>query len=456
MNVYDSARMADVLAPLGFAVAESLEDADMVVLNTCHIREKAAEKVYSELGRLNRLKRRRRASGGEFLIAVAGCVAQAEGEEMRRRAPFVDIVCGPQAYHRLPELIERAKSDPARGAFDTEFPVESKFDHLPEAASPQGVSAFLSVQEGCDKFCTFCVVPYTRGAELSRPVAAVLAEARRLVGHGAREITLLGQNVNAYHGAAPGESAGGGTGWGLGRLVRALAAIEGLRRIRYTTSHPLDMDDELIAAHRDVPALMPFLHLPVQSGSDAVLARMNRRHDADAYRRVVGRLRAARPDLALSSDFIVGFPGESDADFAATLRLVEDVFYAQAFSFKYSPRPGTPAAEMPDQVPEVVKAERLAELQALLKRQQDRFNRAAVGQTMPVLFDRPGRSAGQLAGRSPWLQPVHVDADARDMGTMRDVRILAAHANSLAGELASQATAVASVPDAAEPERVPA
>ncbi len=456
MNVYDSARMADVLAPLGFAAADGPEEADMVVLNTCHIREKAAEKVYSELGRLNRLKRRRRASGGEFLIAVAGCVAQAEGEEMRRRAPFVDIVCGPQAYHRLPELIERARNDPARGAIDTDFPVESKFDHLPEAASPQGIGAFLSVQEGCDKFCTFCVVPYTRGAELSRPVEAVLAEARRLVDQGAREITLLGQNVNAYHGAAPSVSATGGTTWGLGRLIRALAAFDGLCRIRYTTSHPRDMDDELIAAHRDVPALMPFLHLPVQSGSDAVLARMNRRHDADAYRRLVDRLRAARPDLALSSDFIVGFPGESDADFAATLRLIADVFYAQSFSFKYSPRPGTPAAEMSDQVAEPIKAERLAELQALLKRQQDKFNRAAVGKVMPVLFDRPGRSPGQLVGRSPWLQPVHADAGAVDMGAMRDVRIRAAHANSLAGELVPQAAPAAATPGTGEPERVPA
>jgi len=459
MNEYDSARMADVLAPLGFAAADSPEEADMVVLNTCHIREKAAEKVYSELGRLSRLKRQRRAAGGEFLIAVAGCVAQAEGEEMLRRAPFVDIVCGPQAYHRLPELMERARNEPARGAIDTDFPAESKFDHLPEAAAPQGIAAFLSVQEGCDKFCTFCVVPYTRGAELSRPAAAVLAEARRLVAQGAREITLLGQNVNAYHGEAT-----DGSSWGLGRLVRALAAIDGLWRIRYTTSHPRDMDDALIAAHRDVPQLMPFLHLPVQSGSDPVLERMNRRHTADDYRRLVERLRSGRPDLALSSDFIVGFPGESDADFVATLRLIEDVGYAQSFSFKYSPRPGTPAADMPDQVPEPVKAARLAELQALLKRQQDRFNHAAVGQVMTVLFDRPGRLPGQLVGRSPWLQPVHVPVhvpghvnDATlGLGMMREVRIVASHANSLAGALPEPGGQEASRSGAAVLEHVPA
>ncbi len=434
MNVYDSARMADVLAPLGFAQADRPEQADMVVLNTCHIREKAAEKVYSELGRLRRVKERRRREGAEFLIAVSGCVAQAEGEEMLRRAPFVDIVCGPQAYHRLPALVARAARMPGRGVIDTEFPAESKFDFLPEAHAPQGVAAFLSVQEGCDKFCTFCVVPYTRGAEASRPVAAVLAEARSLVGGGAREITLLGQNVNAYRGEGP-----DGSRWGLGRLIRALAEIEGLWRLRYTTSHPRDMDEELIGAHRDVGALMPFLHLPVQSGSDAVLERMNRRHTADDYRRLVDRLRRARPDLALSSDFIVGFPGESDADFARTLRLVEDIGYAQAFSFKYSPRPGTPAAEMDDQVPEAVKAARLEELQALLRRQQDAFNRGCVGRVMPVLFDRPGRRAGQSLGRSPFLQAVHVDDASVATGDLREVRIVAAQPNSLAGATLAEA-----------------
>jgi len=435
MNVYDSARMADVLAPLGFAQADAPEGADMVVLNTCHIREKAAEKVYSELGRLRRLKDERRRGGGDLTIAVAGCVAQAEGEEMLRRAPFVDIVCGPQAYHRLPLLIERARHAGC-GVVDTEFPPDSKFDFLPESHAPQGVTAFLSVQEGCDKFCTFCVVPYTRGAESSRPATSVLAEARHLAAQGAREITLLGQNVNAYHGEGP-----DGATWSLGRLIRELAAIEGVARLRYTTSHPRDMDDDLIAAHRDVPALMPFLHLPVQSGSDAILQRMNRKHDAAAYRRLIDRLRAARPDLALSSDFIVGFPGETDADFRATLRLVEAVGFAQAFSFMYSPRPGTPAAELEDQVPDAVKAARLQELQALLRAQQESFNRACAGRTMPVLFDRPGRRPGQVLGRSPYLQPVFVEAPGIALGEMRDIRIVAGHANSLAGELLTEAVA---------------
>jgi tRNA-2-methylthio-N6-dimethylallyladenosine synthase len=425
MNVYDSARMADVLATLGYVPADAPEDADMVVLNTCHIREKAAEKVYSELGRLNRMKACRRQEGREFVIAVAGCVAQAEGEEMRRRAPFVDIVCGPQAYHRLPDLVARARRE--GGAVDTEFPADSKFDALPESSGPQGVTAFLTVQEGCNKFCTFCVVPYTRGAEASRPVAAVIQDARALVARGAREITLLGQNVNAYRGAGP-----GGITWSLGRLIRALADIEGLWRIRYTTSHTLDMNDELIAAHREVRALMPFLHLPVQSGSDSVLKRMNRRHTAADYRRIVDRLRAARPDLALSSDFIVGFPGESAADFKATLALVEQVGFAQAFSFKYSPRPGTPAAEMPEQVPDAVKDARLQELQALIRRQQDAFNHGCEGRVIEVLFDRPGRRRGQSLGRSPWLQAVHVDDGVR-LGELKPVRIVKSLANSLAG-----------------------
>jgi len=435
MNVYDSARMADVLAPLGFAQADLPEDADMVVLNTCHIREKAAEKVYSELGRLRKLKDERRHGGSEFLIAVAGCVAQAEGEEILRRAPFVDIVCGPQAYHRLPGLIERVRRS-ERGVIDTDFPPDSKFDALPETSTPQGVAAFLSVQEGCDKFCTFCVVPYTRGAETSRPVQAVLDEARRIAAQGAREITLLGQNVNAYHGIGP-----DGSTWSLGRLMRALAEIEGVARLRYTTSHPRDMDDELIQAHRDVPQVMPFLHLPVQSGSDAILEKMNRRHGIDLYRRLIDRLRAARPDLALSSDFIVGFPGESDADFQATLRLVGEIGFAQAFSFKYSKRPGTPAADMDDQVPEDVKTARLEELQALLRRQQEAFNQACAGRVMPVLFDRPGRRPGQVLGRSPYLQPVFVDAPEVKLGDLRDIRILAGHANSLAGALVTEQVA---------------
>jgi tRNA-2-methylthio-N6-dimethylallyladenosine synthase len=430
MNVYDSARMAELLVPLGFDRAANAEDADLVILNTCHIREKAAEKVFSELGQIRRLKGAKARRGGRMLIAVAGCVGQAEGEEVRRRAPFVDIVLGPQTYHRLPELI--GALDGGDGAsVDTSFPAESKFDHLPPARAANGPTAFLTVQEGCDKFCTFCVVPYTRGAEYSRPAAAVMAEARRLVAAGAREITLLGQNVNAYHG--DGED---GREWGLGELVRALAVLPGLDRIRYTTSHPRDVDDSLVAAHRDVPQLMPFLHLPVQSGSDRVLAMMNRRHSASDYRRVVERLRRARPDLALSSDFIVGFPGETEADFAATLGLVAEIGYAQAFSFKYSPRPGTPAASAEHQIHDSVKAERLAALQELLAGQQRRFNEACVGRVLPVLLEKPGRHPGQLIGRSPYLQSVHVSAPPDRMGEIVPAAISAALGNSLSGALA--------------------
>jgi tRNA-2-methylthio-N6-dimethylallyladenosine synthase len=431
MNVYDSARMADALAPMGYAPAETAEDADMIILNTCHIREKASEKVFSALGRLKPLKARKGASGDPMILAVAGCVAQAEGAEILERAPYVDIVFGPQTYHRLPEMV--AKVAQAGGqVLDTDFPVEAKFDFLPEAAAPRGVSAFLSVQEGCDKFCTFCVVPYTRGAEFSRPAGAVAAEARTLVAGGAREITLLGQNVNAYRGAAP----DGGV-WGLGQLIRALAAIPGLVRLRYTTSHPLDVDDALLAAHRDVPRLMPFLHLPVQSGSDRVLRAMNRRHTADDYRRVIDRLREARADIAFSSDFIVGFPGESAADFARTLALVRDIGYAQAFSFKYSPRPGTPAATMPEQVPDALKTARLAELQELLEAQQHAFNAAMVDRDLPVLFEKRGRHPGQLVGRSPYLQAVHAAAPDRLLGAVLPVRIVRVGPNSLAGELAT-------------------
>src|SRR5437762_7391931 len=378
MNVYDSGRMADLMAPLGYAPAASPEGADLVILNTCHIREKAAEKTFSELGTIRRLKRARERQGGRMVVAVAGCVAQAEGEEIQRRAPFVDIVFGPQTYHRLPEMVARALES-AGGVLDTSFPAEPKFDYLPDSAAAPGVSAFLTVQEGCDKFCTFCVVPYTRGAEYSRPAVEIIAEARRLITAGAREITLLGQNVNAYHGAVPADQQTHGGEWGLGELIRALARLPGLDRIRYTTSHPRDVDDGLIAAHRDVPQLMPFLHLPVQSGSDRVLAAMNRRHTADQYRWAVERLRAAQPDLALSSDFIVGFPGESAADFAATLDLVREIGFAQAFSFKYSQRPGTPASIEPDQVSDHVKSERLTELQALLGAQQRAFNQACLG-----------------------------------------------------------------------------
>jgi tRNA-2-methylthio-N6-dimethylallyladenosine synthase len=431
MNVYDSARMADVLAPLGYCPADGAEDADMVILNTCHIREKAAEKVFSELGRLRKLQAARAEAGGRMILAVAGCVAQAEGEEILRRAPFVDIVLGPQTYHRLPEMIARAaraarqNGDGAARAggavLDTEFPAEPKFDFLPDPHA-EGSSAFLSVQEGCDKFCTFCVVPYTRGAEYSRPAAAVLAEARKLAAGGVREITLLGQNVNGWH---------GDEGWGLGRLIRELAGIEGVERIRYTTSHPRDMDDGLIEAHRDVPALMPFLHLPVQSGSDRILGAMNRGHDRESYLRLVDRLKTARPDLALSSDFIVGFPGESDADFRDTMDLVREVGFVQTYSFKYSARPGTPAALMPNQVPEPVKDERLAQVQALLLEQTTAFNHDCVGREMRVLLDRPGRHAGQLLGRSPYMQPVHVKAAAHLIGRVVSLRITKVHPNSL-------------------------
>ena len=438
MNVYDSARMADVLAPLGYVPVNAPEGADMVILNTCHIREKAAEKVYSELGRLRPLKAARARAGG-MVLAVAGCVAQAEGREILRRAPHVDIVLGPQTYHRLPEMVARAVRAAAegggRGVLETDFPVAPKFDHLPEPRPAPGPAAFLTIQEGCDKFCTFCVVPYTRGAEYSRPAAAIIAEARRLVADGVRDITLLGQNVNAYRGTAP----RGAEDWGLGRLIRGLAEIPGLARIRYTTSHPRDMDDGLIAAHRDVDACMPFLHLPVQSGSDRMLAAMNRGHRADDYRRLVARLRAARPDIALSSDFIVGFPGESDADFAETLDLVREVGFAQAYSFRFSPRPGTPAALMESAVPEAVAAARLAELQALLHAQQDTFNDAALGRTMPVLFERPGRHPGQLVGRSPWLQAVHVTAPDEMRGAVAAVTIDGRTTNGLIGRLVEAA-----------------
>jgi tRNA-2-methylthio-N6-dimethylallyladenosine synthase len=429
MNVYDSARMADALAPLGYGPAEGAEDADMVILNTCHIRERAAEKVFSELGRLRLVKERREAAGKACVLAVAGCVAQAEGAEILARAPYVSLVLGPQTYHRLPEMVARVAR--AGGAVvDTSFPAESKFDHLPETAGSQGVVAFLSIQEGCDKFCSFCVVPYTRGAEASRPAAAVLAEARRLVAGGVREIALLGQNVNAWRGEGP-----DGTAWTLARLLRAMAEISGLLRLRYTTSHPRDMGDDLIAAHRDLAQLMPFLHLPVQSGSDRVLRAMNRGHTGDDYRRLAGRLRDARPDLALSSDFIVGHPGETAADFEATLALVRDVGFAQAFSFAYSPRPGTPAAGAPGQVPEAERGARLQALQALLREQQAQFNRGCEGLVLPVLFTGPGRHPGQVAGRSPFLQPVHMDGDIALVGQQLPVQITRAHPNSLAATL---------------------
>jgi tRNA-2-methylthio-N6-dimethylallyladenosine synthase len=417
MNVYDSERMADVLRPLGYGLAEAPDGADLVVLNTCHIREKAAEKVYSELGRLRRLKDAKAKAGGAMQIAVAGCVAQAEGEEIMRRAPAVDLVVGPQSYHRLPELIARASR--ARGErLAAEFEPQDKFDALPEERAVDGFSAFLTVQEGCDKFCTFCVVPYTRGAEFSRPAEAIEAEARRLADKGVREVTLLGQNVNAYEG-------------GLARLIRRLAKVPGLDRIRYTTSHPRDMDDELIAAHGEIEALMPYLHLPVQAGSDKVLKAMNRGHRAEDYLRLVEKVRAARPDIALSGDFIVGFPGERETDFEATLELVREARYASAFSFKYSRRPGTPAAAMPGQVPDEAKAERLARLQALLEAQQRDFNDATIGRVLPVLFERPGRRPGQVLGRSPYLQAVHAEAPRSLIGRVVPVKITGAARNSL-------------------------
>jgi len=426
MNVYDSERMADVLRPLGYGLTDQAEGADLVVLNTCHIREKATEKVYSELGRIKAMKTRKAEQGdGDMTLVVAGCVAQAEGEELMLRQPAVDLVVGPQSYHRLPELIARAHR--ARGErLACDFAADEKFDALPKERSAPGVSAFLTVQEGCDKFCTFCVVPYTRGGEYSRPADAILAEAERLAAQGVREVTLLGQNVNAYAGEG-----------GLAGLVRRLAKIPGLDRIRYTTSHPRDMDDALIAAHGEVEALMPYLHLPVQSGSDRVLKAMNRAHTADSYLRLIERIRAARPDMALSGDFIVGFPGETEADFEATLSLVEAVGYASAFAFKYSPRPGTPAGAMPGQVPEPVKEERLARLLDRLSAQQEAFNAAVVGRVLPVLIERAGRRPGQIVGRSPYLQPIHAEGPESLISEITPVLVTGATRGSLSGALST-------------------
>ena len=426
MNVYDSERMAELLAPLGYRAAAAPEDADMALLNTCHIREKASEKVYSELGRLRVLQEAKAAAGGRMILAVAGCVAQAEGAEMLRRAPFVDIVLGPGSYHRLPEMVARAHRAAGAPALDTDFPAVSKFDSLPEERAAPGPSAFLAVQEGCDKFCAFCVVPYTRGAEESRPLAQVAAEARRLAAGGAREIVLLGQNVNAWRDG----------GSGLAELIAELARVDGLDRLRYTTSHSVDMTEALVRAHAEIPQLMPWLHLPAQSGSDRVLAAMNRRHTRADYLRIVDRLRAARPDIALSSDFIVGHPGETDRDFADTLALAEDVGFAGAFAFRYSPRPGTPAAAREDRVPEDAARERLAALQAALAASRRSFDRAAVGRALPVLFERPGRHPGQLVGRTPYMQAVHVSGGGLKIGDLAPVRIDAAGANSLSGTTA--------------------
>jgi tRNA-2-methylthio-N6-dimethylallyladenosine synthase len=437
MNVYDSARMAELLAGIGYAPTDGVEDADMVILNTCHIREKATEKIYSELGRLKRLKDKKAEEGTPMLIAVAGCVAQAQGKEILARQQAVDLVVGPQSYHRLPEMIARA----VRGAghvLETDFPADEKFDALTGERASDGPAAFLTVQEGCDKFCTFCVVPYTRGSEYSRPVEQIVAEAKDLVARGVREITLLGQNVNAYRGVGV-----DGENWSLAQLLYRLAEIDGLARLRYTTSHPRDMGDDLIEAHGQLDQLMPYLHLPVQSGSDRVLAAMNRQHKREMYFKLVDRLRAVRPDLALSSDFIVGFPGETDEDFEATMSLVREVGYASAFSFKYSARPGTPAAAQVKQVPEDVKIARLAELQALLIAQQAAFNTSCEKRIMPVLFEKPGRKQSQAIGRSPYLQSVHVEGAFDLIGEIRDVRIDAVGPNSLKGTLLDNFASVA-------------
>lgn len=418
MNVYDTERMVEAMGAKGYVTTDKAEDADMVLLNTCHIREKASEKLYSDLGRLRSLKNAK----PDLKVGVAGCVAQAEGAEILRRSPVVDLVVGPQAYHRLPQMVE------AGGRLvDTDFPVEDKFTQLPERKSLRGPTAFLTVQEGCDKFCAFCVVPYTRGAEVSRPVGRLLDEARGLVAQGVREITLLGQNVNAYHGEGPDGA------WGLSRLLRELAKIDGLARLRYTTSHPNDMDDDLIAAHGDLPALMPYLHLPVQSGSDRILKAMNRKHTADQYLRLVDRIRAARPDILLSSDFIVGFPGETDADFQATLDLVKSVGYGQSFSFKYSARPGTPAAEKPPVAADIADA-RLQDLQALITAQQHAAQEAMIGREVSVLYEKPGRMSGQMVGKSDHLHAVHVKDPSGRIGQLVRVRVLASTSNSLAAE----------------------
>ena len=435
MNVYDSTRMSDLLGAEGFSETALEDEADLVILNTCHIREKAAEKIYSELGKLAVAKRTRAAEGRDMKIVVAGCVAQAEGEEVLKRARAVDLVVGPQSYHRLPDLLKQAHTG-AR-LTDTDFAVEDKFDALPQPSRAQilqrGVSAFVTVQEGCDKFCSFCVVPYTRGAEVSRPVGDVIEETRRLIDAGVREITLIGQNVNAYRGADA-----SGKEWGLAQLLAHLSEINGLERLRYTTSHPVDMSQELIDAHGAFAKVMPYVHLPVQSGSDRVLKAMNRKHGAADYLDIIDRLRIARPDVALSSDFIVGFPGETDADFEDTMALVRAVGFASSFSFKYSMRPGTPGAERDDQIDEDVKRERLAILQALLEEQRQAFNAATVGRRLDVLFEKPGRHDGQIGGKSPYLQAVHVEGPLRMIGEVAQVEIISAGSNSLAARLCDE------------------
>lgn len=437
MNMYDSDRMIDLLKPLGYQLSNVPDDANMIILNTCHIREKAEHKLYSDIGRLEPYKKAKIAKGDYTILAVAGCVAQAEGAEITRRAPAVDMVFGPQSYHRLPEMIAQAyRTLAANGkpaVLDVDFPIESKFDLLPQPNPDHKGSAFLSVQEGCDKFCTFCVVPYTRGAEYSRPVDAVIKEAKHLVSLGVKEITLLGQNVTAYHGIGL-----DGKEWSMGRLLFAIAEIDGLERIRYTTSHPKDMHDELYAAHRDIPHLMPYFHLPVQAGSDAILKAMNRKHTADDYRRIVDKLRDIQPNIGMSSDFIVGFPGETDQNFEDTLQLVRDIGYVQAYSFKYSMRPGTPAALIEYQLNEDIKDSRLQILQDLLREQQLAFNMSMVGKQMTVLLEKEGRHPGQLIGRSPYLQSVHLDAPQRLLGQIVTVDIEGATQFSLAAKMVTQ------------------
>jgi tRNA-2-methylthio-N6-dimethylallyladenosine synthase len=427
MNVYDSDRMANSLAPAGFGQTDELSEADLVILNTCHIREKAAEKVYSELGRIRQARDARRRAGGDTVIAVAGCVAQAEGEEILRRAPAVDIVVGPQSYHRLPSLLERRASG-GKPIVETEFPTAEKFEAVVPLRPRGAPSAYLTVQEGCDKFCTFCVVPYTRGSEYSRPVGQILNEAASLVELGVKEITLLGQNVNAYSGAGPGVAT-----WDLAQLLHSLSNITGLQRLRYTTSHPTDMGDALIDAHRDLPKLMPYLHLPFQAGADRVLKAMNRKHTIGDFLRIIEKLRSARPDLALSTDIIVGFPGETEGDFRETMGVVETVQFAQAYSFKYSPRPGTPASERGAQVAEEIKVERLARLQTLINAQQTEYNHRMVGRILPVLWEVPGKMEGQISGRSPYLQAVHAEGDAALLGKITAVQIVGSSKNSLRG-----------------------
>lgn len=441
MNVYDSNRMTDILSPLGFEVTEELDKADLAIYNTCHIREKASEKLYSDLGRVKPFKMDRVAKGEDMLIAVAGCTAQAEGAEVMKRAPYVDMVFGPQSYQELPEMVARAmrakekRENPllrGAGVLNVDFPEQPKFDALPEIKNVEGASAFLSIQEGCDKFCHFCVVPYTRGAEYSRPVKDVMTDARRLIELGVKEVTLLGQNVNAYHGEFLGSA---GTEWSLARLIQEIADLDAFDIIRYITSHPRDVTPDLIAAHRDVKTLAPYLHLPIQSGSNAVLKAMNRKHDRDFYLRLIDQFREARPDIAFSSDFIVGFPGETDQDHQDTLDLVRQVRYVQAYSFKYSRRPGTPAAASEFQVDEQVKTDRLAELQALIIEQQGAFNQSCVGTEMNILFERKAKDEGQLSGRSPYMQSVYVPANPRLINQVVPVRITGFGNNSLTGEV---------------------